>query len=553
MKFITTILLTLCFLIFIEKHVDAAGNDYMKALKDLLDVSPNVKSEEDTSETSPSPEVEFYSNDMKFLNLTLKNTLILALQNNYDIKIAKLAPIIEEKDIVTEESAFDPTLEITGTRNVSELPTTNQLTTGISGTSITKITEFRQDINDINTSISKPFETGATVSLDFNLRLRSFLEPSPFSPLNPQSTASIGITVTQPLLRNAGIFYNKSKIYIARNDKKKSLLQLRETAIGIVNNVQNAYWELVKAIEDLRVRNKSLERAEDLLRKNKIQVEVGTMAPIEVIEAEEGVASQLEGVIKAENDIKDREDDLRLVMNVGINTALSDVVIVPLDKAVFEINEISLEESIKSALENRPELFIQSIDVENSRITVKQKRNELLPQLDLEAGIRYSGLAGNSGNAIDSALSERFQSEFFGVTLEVPIGNRAAKSSYSRAKLEARQTLLDREKTEQVIIVEVRKAVRRIKTDTERIKATKKALELANKRLEAEDKKFKVGRSTSLEVIRAQEDLAVAEGKSTNAIVDYQKSLGNLDAVLGINLKENNIIIDDNGPEIRKR
>ena len=284
-----------------------------------------------------------------------------------------------------------------------------------------------------------------------------------------------------------------------------------------------------------------------MLRKNKIQVKVGTLAPIELLVAEEGVTSQLEGVVVAENDIKDREDDLKEIMNLSNNTLLFDVSIAPLDRASFIDRNISLQKSIETALENRPEVFEQGLDIANARIKVMQKKNQLLPKLDFEAGIRYQGLAGNKGNAIDRAFSQDFQSEFYGIMFEVPLGNREARSNYSKAKLEERQTIFNTRKIRQEIVVEVRKAVRQINTNAERIRASKKAKELSQERLVAEEKKFKVGRSTSLEVIRAQSDLAVSEGRATNALVDYQISLGDLDAVLGTILENNNIIIDDKG------
>jgi len=284
-----------------------------------------------------------------------------------------------------------------------------------------------------------------------------------------------------------------------------------------------------------------------LLRKNKIQVKVGTLAPIELLVAEEGVTSQLEGVVVAENDIKDREDDLKEIMNLSNNALLFDVSIAPLDRASFIDRNISLQKSIETALENRPEVFEQGLDIANARIKVMQKKNQLLPKLDFEAGIRYQGLAGNKGNAIDRAFSQDFQSEFYGIMFEVPLGNREARSNYSKAKLEERQTIFNTRKIRQEIVVEVRKAVRQINTNAERIRASKKAKELSQERLVAEEKKFKVGRSTSLEVIRAQADLAVSEGRATNALVDYQISLGDLDAVLGTILENNNIIIDDKG------
>jgi outer membrane protein TolC len=516
-----------------------AGNAYMEALREILDVTPSDKIEAIEEKGS---DVAFSMKDTKFLNLTLNDSIIMALQNNYDIKIAKIDPLIKEKDITVAKSDFDPTLTVTGDVKDSETPSNSQLQLGTGA----KAGDFRIDTNTLNAIIEKKIETGATFTMEYNIE-KAFLDPPPFAIFNPSSEAYIEAKVTQPLLKSAGIFYNRSDIYIARNDKKRSVLELKETAIEVTNSTQTAYWELVKAIEELRVRRKSLERAEDLLKKNKIQVDVGTMAPIELLVAEEGVASQLEGVVVAENDIKDREDELMQVMNLSNNPILSDVSIVPLDIASFQVRDVSVNESIKIALEKRPEVLEQGLDIASARIKVKQEKNQLLPKLDFEAGIRYSGLSANYGNANDSVFSEDFQTEFFGVTMEIPLGNREAKSNYSKAKLEEKQTVFNTRKVEQEIVVEVRKAVRQIRTNAERIKASKKAKELSQERLKAEEKKFKVGRSTSLEVIRAQADLAVSEGRATNAIVDYQISLGNLDAVLGTILENNNIIIDDTG------
>ena len=521
-----------------------ARNAYIEALREVGKIAPldEEKVIKDYEE-DVKPDVEFNMNDMKFLKLTLKDSLIIALNSNYDIRIAKMDPTIKEKDIKIAKSEFDPLLNVTGESEDSEEASNSGVLVGIGG----GLTDFRRDTNSLNASLETLIATGATITLEFEVN-QQFVDPvSAFTLNNPVAESIVTAKITQPLLKNAGIFYNRSDIYIARNDKKRSILELKETAIEVINSTQKAYWELVKSIEELRVRRKSLERAEDLLRKNKIQVKVGTLAPIELLVAEEGVTSQLEGVVVAENDIKDREDDLKEIMNLSNNALLFDVSIAPLDRASFIDRNISLQKSIETALENRPEVFEQGLDIANARIKVMQKKNQLLPKLDFEAGIRYQGLAGNKGNAIDRAFSQDFQSEFYGIMFEVPLGNREARSNYSKAKLEERQTIFNTRKIRQEIVVEVRKAVRQINTNAERIKASKKAKELSQERLVAEEKKFKVGRSTSLEVIRAQADLAVSEGRATNALVDYQISLGDLDAVLGTILENNNIIIDDKG------
>ena len=542
-KNILKLLILLNIMLFPVINVNA-GNSYIQALREIGKIAPLDEEAviKDYAE-DVKPDVEFDMNDVKFLKLTLKDSLIIALNNNYDIRIAKMDPTIKEKDIKIAKSEFDPLLSVTGESEDSEEASNSGVLVGIGGSA----TDFRRDTNSLNATLETLIATGATITMEFDVS-QEFVDPvSSFTLNNPVAESEVTAKFTQPILKNAGIFYNRSDIYIARNDKKRSILELKETAIEVINSTQKAYWELVKSIEELRVRRKSLERAEDLLKKNKIQVKVGTLAPIELLVAEEGVTSQLEGVVIAENDIKDKEDDLKEIMNLSNNALFSDVSIAPLDRASFKNHNVSLQESIEIALENRPEVFEQGLDIENARIKVMQQKNQLLPKLDFEAGIRYQGLAGNKGNAIDRALSEDFQSEFYGIMFEIPLGNREARSNYSKAKLEERQTIFNTRKIRQEIVVEVRKAVRQIKTNAERIKASKKAKELSQERLVAEEKKFKVGRSTSLEVIRAQADLAVSEGRATNALVDYQISLGDLNAVLGTILENNSIIIDDKG------
>jgi outer membrane protein TolC len=547
--FIISFLLNL--MIFAGNNADAKIKDYGEALQEIFKIAPkgDIEEAEEGDEELEKPDVEF-ARDMKFLNMTLKDSIIMALHNNYEIKIAKLEPMMTEKDITVAKSKFDPTLKITGEIADTESPSNSGVLVGVLGQEPAR---FERDTKTIDASLEKLFSTGAMFKLGFNIE-RSDVNPvSIFTLENPVTQGFMEAKITQPLLRDAGIFYNKSNIYIARNNEEKSILELKETAIEVINSVQTAYWELVKTIEELRVRNKSLESAEDLLRKNRIQVKVGTLAPIEVLVAEDGVAKKMNDIIETENDIKNKEDELKLIMNLSNHSILSDAAIIPLDKASFEVKNVSFDESIKIALENRPELFKQGLDIANARITVKQKRNELLPKLNAEAGIRYSGLSDTYGNAADRIFSEDFQSQFFGLALEVPLGNREARSNYSRAKLEARQSVLNRNKIEQEIVVEVRTAVREIKKNVESIKATEKARELAQARLEAEEMKFKVGRTTSLEVLRAQDNLTSAEGKAVEVLVDYQISLGDLDAVQGTILKENNVIIEGSGLVIEEK
>lgn len=490
-----------------------------------------------------SSSVEMHSN-LKYLNIGLKDSIVYALKNNFDIEISRLDTKARGHDIAIEKSVFDPTLEITGGIDNTKTPINSALVSGELGTTDVETIPFVSKGKTGNAVLRSMIPTGATLSLEYNL-FREFVDPQAFTLLNPTYENYIEAKITQPLLKGAGWFYNRSPIYIARNNKKISLAQFKSTAIEVSNTVQEAYWNFVKAIEDLKVAKKSLERAEDLLRKNKIEVEAGTLAPIEIIEAESGVASRVEAIISAENAIRDKEDELKRIMNLADSEIISAVEIVPVDKPTFEPKEVPLKETIKIAMEKRPELKELQIEVENAGMEVRRKKNELFPKLDLTGGVRYSGLGENIQGAHDSTFSEDFQGEFITLTLEIPIGNRAARNDYKKAKLGKEQSALNVKKKELDIVVEVRGSVREVMTNIERVMATRKAGELAKKRLEVEEKKYSVGRSTSLEILRAQEDLATAEGNETKALIDYEISRGSLEVAKGTILDVYNIQVED--------
>lgn len=497
--------------------------------------------DEKLPQAASSSSVEMHSN-LKFMNIGLKDSIVYALKNNFDIEISRLDTKARGHDIAIEKSVFDPTLEITGGINNKKTPINSALVSG--ETTTTETTPFVSEGKTGNAVLRSLIPTGATLSLEYNL-FREFVDPQAFTLLTPTYANYIEAKITQPLLKGAGWFYNRSPIYIARNNKKISFAQFKSTAIEVSNAVQEAYWNFVKAIEDLKVAKKSLERAEDLLRKNKIEVESGTLAPIEIIEAESGVASRVEAIISAENAIRDKEDELKRILNLADSEIISDVEIVPVDKPTFEPKEVPLKETIKIAMEKRPELKELQIEVENAGMEVRRKKNELFPKLDLTGGVRYSGLGGTIDGAHDSTFSGDFQGEFITLTFEVPIGNRAARNDYKKAKLGKEQSALNVKKKELDIVVEVRGSVREVMTNIERVMATRKARELAQKRLEVEEKKYSVGRSTSLEILRAQEDLATAEGNETKALTDYEISRGSLEAAKGTILDAYNIQVEE--------
>ncbi len=494
---------------------------------------------------APSPANIEMNASLKSMGLSVKESIVYALRNNFDIEITRLDTQKSDADIKTAKSIFDPLFKLTGNMQNSEVPSANALDTGE-----TAITPFISQGKTADALVQSLTPIGSIFSLEYNI-FRNFLDPNPLFngipryALNPSYSNYIQAALTQPLLKGAGWFYTMSPIYIARNNKKISLAQFKTTAIEVANAVQGAYWNYVRAIDFLRVSKKSLDRAEDLLRKNKIQVETGTLAPIEIVDAEAGVASRVETVINAENAIRDREDELKRVMNLADNNIISDATIMPTDKPVFEPKTIELKDTLKVAMERRPELHGLQLQVENAGMQTRRKKNELYPQLDFTGGVRYTGLGKEVSDANDSTFSEQFQGEFLGLTLSIPIGNRSARSQYNKAKTSELQANMNVKKKELDIVVEVRESVRQVMTNIERVKATKKARELAEKRLEVEEKKYSVGRSTNLEILRQQEGLAIAEGEETKAIIDYEISLGILEKAKGTILEAYDIKLEE--------
>ncbi|MBI4007562.1 MAG: TolC family protein, partial [Planctomycetes bacterium] len=343
-----------------------------------------------------SVSVEF---DTTTISLTLKESILFAIRNNFDVEIARLNPEIGDLGITIEKSKFDPTLKVEG--NVAE-DERWLLGRFITGSVVVLFKPARTDTDIFKSTIEKPFETGGKLSIGYGFNYtRNVFEGASdvYGDLVRRYTSFVEAKLTQPLLKGGWLFYNLSPVYIARNNKQISTFQFKNTVIQTVDQVQEAYWNLIKAIEDLRVARKSLERAKDLLEKNKLQVEAGMLTPIDVLEAEAGVASREEAVISAENEIKNKEDILKQVINLSDDSILSDASIVPVDKPVFDAKRADMPESIKLALQNRPDLFETQKKVGNAEISIKQRKNELLPQMDINGTFRYDGIGGDLGES----------------------------------------------------------------------------------------------------------------------------------------------------------
>jgi len=313
----------------------------------------------------------------------------------------------------------------------------------------------------------------------------------------------------------------------------------------VVSGVQGLYWDLVFRIQELAVRRLSLRLAQDLLNQTRIQVTVGTLPQLSILEGEAGVAAREEAVIVAENDVRTVDDRLKELLSFFEDRRQIDTTIIPTDPPQFTIAEVDLPKSLEEAFEHRPDYRQARLEIEARTLNERFTRNQLLPTLDLQGRISLNGLDQEMGNAFSNFTSGNFVQYQFGFAFRYPLGNQAAKSRFTRARLEVEQARALLERVEQRILVEVREAVRSVETNIKRVSVTRGARELAHKKLEAEEKKLAVGLSSVREILRFQDDLSLEQSREIRALTDYNISLANLDRAKGITLERLNIGIGE--------
>ena len=463
--------------------------------------------------------------------LSLNDAIIRALSNNVSIKVESFNSKVKKETIMERLSEFDATLGL----ELSTGRKTQQLASAFSSPN-----RMENDNDNWDLSLSQKLVTGANYQFDFtNNRNKT---NSATAGLNPSYSSEFQLSLTQPLLKNFGIDLNKRNIHIAKNEVDISDHEFKTKVIETVSEVENTYWDFVFTLGDLEVKQKSLERAKDFQRRVKAQVLVGTMAPIETLQAESEVASREEFLLTAQDAIDDNQDKLKNILNIDFSSPQGISPIYPSTQANVLIEDFDFNEIVKMALSNRPDYLAKKKDLENKDILVKYQENQIYPSVDLVGSLGINGLSGEAititsgtfqgtsaygggyGNSLTDALSTNYYDWEFGVKFSYPLGNRSAKSKLSASRLEKAQLILGIKDLEKKIILEVRESARQLTTDSKRIKAATIAKKLAEEKLKAEGKKFEVGLSTSFNVLKFQEDLAEAQSNEIKTIIDYKQS-----------------------------
>jgi len=493
----------------------------------------------------------FAQQEEKALSLSLEDCILKALKNNLGVAIEVLNPELADISVSRAQEKFLPSLSFDYGRR-----STNQA----SYSWIEATENVISNYTNYSAQISQLIPTGGSLSISLSNYLNDTNRRT--NTINPIYSSTLRFNFTQPLLKNFGFKVAHREIIIAKNNVDMSENQLKRVLQQTIYNVEEAYWNFVYNIEILKVRKQSLKLAQDLLEKNKRAVEVGTLAPIEILSAQSAVATREADILQAEASLKDSEDSLRTIINLAAEEEGDELAkIIPTQKPAYEKREVKLDEALLTAMENRPDLKATRIDLKNREINLSYTRNQLLPGLSLQASYWSPGISGDQlifdpndrfgpplstipgspSDALKDAFNFKYNNWSVGITLDIPLNNFLSRAEYAQARVSLEQAALMLKNQEQQIYLEIKNAVRAVQTDYKRVQAYKVARELAEKKLEAEEEKLKVGITTSYFVLQYQTDLATAQTNELKAIIDYNLSLARLNRTLGISLKEKNI------------
>lgn len=517
------------------------------------------------------------------ISLSLNDVVREAFRNNRTVRVSSYVPEFRANDLLFQKAQFDAAVTASASYLDASDPSLTfcdegsfSLPPGIPGR-CTSLGQVRDVPNDSTTSIlqgtfSDRLHFGTLWSANVQAVRRTVEALNfgfvSFSATVPEVyTTQFDLSLTQPLLKNFGRKANETFITIAANDELAAKEDFKITVIDRLQEVQDSYWTLVFARQDLEVRNEALRLAQELLKLNQIKVQVGTLPPIDIIQAEAGVASREEAVVTAAAAIETAEDRLRFVMGLDPTSPQWKTRIIPTEDTTIADRPVDPDEEVKKAIENRPELARLRIDLQSADATLAYRKNQLRYSLDFSARYTLQGIAGdtratvpdpNAGvpyvppnNAADIFDAFEFipgldyPTYEVRLTLGIPLGNNAEEALYSNSRLAKEQLSITYQSIEQATTVEVALAVRRVVTDRKRIEAAEKSRVLQERKVEAEQKKFENGLSTSFQVLTFQNDLAEARSAENRAKTDYRISLSALDKSTGTLDKALNVQIQD--------
>jgi outer membrane protein TolC len=548
--------------------------------------------------------------------LSLSDAIALAIENNYDIAIARYDLDIADTDVLrTRTGALPlgaPSGLITGTLGGSTTilstgggPGGSAVGSGGAGSGVSGLTLSTQGAGPVpeyldptitgtvqlerarsqQTSIFSPASSTNTDAYDFTYN-QGFVPgtalsiawnnsrsntSNTLSSYTPQVNSSFKAVVTQQLLQGAGIWVNKRFIYQALNDRRITDSSFRQQILYTVNQVETIYWGLVQAYQDVQAKQHALEQSNQLLSDNRKQLEVGSMAPLDVVNAESSVAADQQSLISAQSALNYQQQVIKQAITRNLNDAtLAAAPVIPTDRVSLEpISEESqpVEALVQEAFQRRPELEQAVLTLRNDEITLKGARNALLPSLDVygfygasiiggpvNKNCNFAGISctvtgntapGGYGGVLSDLVNSTAPDKGVGFNLTIPIRNREAQSKQERSLMEYRQAELRLEQLYTQIRMQVANAMFALANDRAQVRSAQAANDYAQQSLDAEQKKLHLGASTTANVLQQQRNMAVAQDNLIAANAAYAKDRAGLYQTLASTLQHYGINLPD--------
>jgi len=482
------------------------------------------------------------------VTLTLEDAVKRALENNLDIAVQRIGQQTYDVDIASIRSVYSPTLSSIVSSSNSKNASTSTISGGQTGATINNSTflfngGLTQDV---------PWAGGG-----FNLQLdnRRSETSNTTATINPQYNPTWSAAYNQPLLRDFKIDTTRQQLLVTRINQDISDIQLRQVTINTVANVRNAYWDFVFAVQSVETSKQSLALAEELYRNNQAKVEIGTMAPIDVVQAQAQVAAQRQQLVTAEGSQRTAEIALKRLIVSGTNDPLWMSTIDPTDRPDFAPEPIDVVAAIQRALSARTDILRARKDLEANDVTLRYLQNQRLPQVDFQTRYASTGIGGNrlitagsDGNGVNrgevigidpggylDALSTLFRNRLptwsVGLNMTYNIGTSSADASVARARIQQNQIEVQLRQIDLEVTSDVNNAAIQVQNTAESVQAAQAARDLAQQQLDAENSKFSVGMSTNFQVVQFQRDLSTAQNNELRAVLAYRKAVVEFDRV----------------------
>jgi len=480
------------------------------------------------------------------VSLTLEDAVKRALENNLDIAVERIGQQVYDVDIASIRSVYSPVVSSLLSNQSSKNASTSTIS---GGQTLATITNSSFVFNG-GVAQDVPWGGGSfTAALDNRRQETSNLTAT----VNPSYQPTWSAQYVQPLLRDFKIDATRQQLMVTRINQDISDIQLQQTTMNTVAAVRNAYWDYVFAVQSVDVAGQSLQLAEELLRNNQTKVEIGTMAPIDVVQAQSQAAQQRQTLVTAEGARRTAEIALKRLIVSGTSDALWTSTIEPVDRPDFRPEPIDVVAATKRALSTRTDVLRARKNMEANDTTLRLLNNQRLPQVDLQTRYATAGVGGttfiteqgdcvnrcqiigtNPGgylDALDMLFRNRLPTWSLALNISYNLGTSRDDASIARARIQQSQIEVELRQLDLQVTSDVSNAAIQVQNTAERVQAAQSARDLAQQQLDAENSKFGVGMSTNYQVVLAQRDLATAQNNELQAVLAYRKAVVDFERV----------------------